>query len=168
MPTISPDRTEKESGPTMRPRAATVSLSDAEHHLARRVIGAPAQLRQLAADDAAGDRLLRGFGQRRRLATSLPPRMTLTRSAISITSSSLWVISTIALPAARKLRSASNSRSFSLRRQHGGRLVEDQHLGLAVEHLEDLHHLPLADRQPPHLAVEVDGDAVIGRHPRLA
>ena len=32
-----------------------------------------------------------------------------------------------------------------LRDQHGGRLVQDQDLGAAVEHLEDLHPLPGAD-----------------------
>ena len=34
-----------------------------------------------------------------------------------------------------------------LRREHGGGLVEDQELGAAVERLEDLHALPLADRR---------------------
>ena len=34
-----------------------------------------------------------------------------------------------------------------LRHQHRGRLVQDQDAGAAVEHLEDLHPLPVADAE---------------------
>ena len=39
-----------------------------------------------------------------------------------------------------------------LRHQDGGRLVEDEDLGAAVEHLEDLHPLPVADAERPRPA----------------
>ena len=47
-----------------------------------------------------------------------------------------------------------------LRRQHGGRLVEDQDLRLAVERLQDLDALLLAERELPDTRVRVDGDVV--------
>jgi len=48
-----------------------------------------------------------------------------------------------------------------LRGQHGGRLVEDQDLGLPVERLEDLDALLLAHRQLPHVGERVDLQAVL-------
>ena len=47
-----------------------------------------------------------------------------------------------------------------LRRQHRRRLVEDQHLGAAVERLQDLDALLLAERELPELRARVDGDLV--------
>ena len=53
-----------------------------------------------------------------------------------------------------------------LRRQHGGRLVEDEDARLAVERLEDLDALLLADRQAADLGVGVDLEAeLLGRAP---
>ena len=58
-----------------------------------------------------------------------------------------------------------------LRDEHGGRLVEDQHLGAAVQHLEDLDPLALADPECGDERIEVDvaadrprqlGEAVLG------
>ena len=45
-----------------------------------------------------------------------------------------------------------------LRNQHGGRLVEDQDLGAAVQHLEDLDPLALADPEVGDQGVEIDLD----------
>ena len=47
-----------------------------------------------------------------------------------------------------------------LRRQHRGRLVEDQDARLAVERLEDLDPLLLADRELPDPRPRIDGDPV--------
>ena len=47
-----------------------------------------------------------------------------------------------------------------LRHQHRGRLVEDDDLGAAVEHLEDLHALPLADAERLDELVGVEVEAV--------
>ena len=47
-----------------------------------------------------------------------------------------------------------------LRREHRGRLVEDQDPRLAVERLQDLDALLLAERELPDARARVDGDAV--------
>ncbi len=47
-----------------------------------------------------------------------------------------------------------------LRRQHRGRLVEDQHTGVAVERLQDLDALLLTHGQLPDAGMRVDGQAV--------
>ena len=46
-----------------------------------------------------------------------------------------------------------------LRRQHGGRLVEDEDVGAAVERLQDLDPLLLADRDVLDERARVDGEA---------
>ncbi len=51
-------------------------------------------------------------------------------------------------------------RARLLRRQHGGRLVEDQDARLAVERLQDLDPLLLADRELPDPGARIDGHAV--------
>ena len=47
-----------------------------------------------------------------------------------------------------------------LGRQHRGRLVEDQQLGVAVQRLDDLDPLPLTDGQLPDQRIRVDVEAV--------
>ena len=47
-----------------------------------------------------------------------------------------------------------------LRREHRGRLVEHEDLGAAVERLQDLDALLLADRDPVDARVGVDGEPV--------
>ena len=47
-----------------------------------------------------------------------------------------------------------------LRREHGGRLVEDQELRILHERADDLDALPLADRQLPDLALGIERQAV--------
>jgi hypothetical protein len=80
-------------------------------------------------------------------ATSLPARSTATRSATRSTSSSLWLMKMTLRPSATKLAQRGEQRFALLRRQHRGRLVEDQDARPAVQRLEDLHALLLADRQ---------------------
>ena len=48
-----------------------------------------------------------------------------------------------------------------LRREHGGRLVEDQDLRAAIERLQDFHALLQADRQLRHDGVERHLEAVV-------
>ena len=50
-----------------------------------------------------------------------------------------------------------------LRHQDGGRLVEDDHLGAAVEHLQDLHPLPLTDPEALDELVGIEAEAVGAR-----
>ena len=47
-----------------------------------------------------------------------------------------------------------------LRRQHRGRLVEDQDARLAVERLQDLDALLLAERELPDAGARIDGEPV--------
>ena len=48
-----------------------------------------------------------------------------------------------------------------LRRQHRGRLVEDQQFRILHQRAHDLDALALADRQPPHFAFGIERQAVI-------
>ena len=50
-----------------------------------------------------------------------------------------------------------------LRRQHRGRLVEDEKLRILHQRAHDLDALALADRQPPHLALGIERQAVNAR-----
>ena len=50
------------------------------------------------------------------------------------------------------------------RREHRGRLIEDEELGVAVQGLEDLGALSLADRELPDVGVGVDVQSVALRH----
>ena len=59
-------------------------------------------------------------------------------------------------PSAAIARSVSKSVVGLLRREHGGRLVEDQDPRLAVERLQDLDPLLLADRELPDARARVD------------
>ena len=55
------------------------------------------------------------------------------------------------LPSSAIARSVAKSALGLLRREHGGRLVQDQNARVAVERLEDLDALLLADRELPDL-----------------
>ncbi len=60
-------------------------------------------------------------------------------------------------------------RAGLLRRQHRGRLVQDQHARVAVERLEDLDALLLADRELPDARAGVDGQPeLLGERRHLA
>ena len=63
--------------------------------------------------------------------TTLPRRITVILSAIALTSRSLWVMNTIDVPDALRSRMTPDQIVDLLRREHGGGLVEDQHLARA-------------------------------------
>ena len=79
--------------------------------------------------------------------TTFPRRSTVIRSAISITSSSLWLMNTIDLPASRSCAEVAEQVLRLARGEDGRRLVEDQDLDPAVQRLQDLDALLLADRE---------------------
>ena len=54
------------------------------------------------------------------------------------------------------------------RGEHGRGLVQDQDAGVAVEHLQDLDPLPLADREAAHRPVEVDVESGAAHQHRAA
>ena len=92
--------------------------------------------------------------------TVRPRRITVIRSAMALTSPSLWVMKTIDLPAA--LSDAHDREQFLglLRGEHRGRLVQDQQVDVAGERLDDLDPLLDADRQVLDHRVRVDRQAV--------
>ena len=85
--------------------------------------------------------------------TTLPRRITVIRSATARTSRSLWVMKTIEVPAALQRPHDVHQVVGLLRGEHRGRLVEDQHLGVADQRLDDLDALLDADRQVLHQGV---------------
>ena len=62
-------------------------------------------------------------------------------------SRSLWVIRMIVLPCVLELTEDAEEVVGLGRRQHAGRLVEDQDVGAAIERLQDFDALLQADRE---------------------
>ncbi len=92
-------------------------------------------------------------------AVTAPRRMTVIRSAIATTSASLWLMKTIEWPPGRHRPQRPEELFHLLGRKDGGRLVHDQDPHAAVEHLQDLDALLLADRQLPDLGPRIDVQA---------
>ena len=89
--------------------------------------------------------------------TFLPRRSTVTRSAISSTSRSLWEMK-MTDDALRGERAQDLEQvGRLLGGEHGGRLVEDQDVRAAVQRAQDLHALLLADADVLHAGARVDG-----------
>ena len=75
----------------------------------------------------------------------------------------------IVRPSALELAQVAEQLVDLLRHQHRGRLVQDQDLRAAVEHLEDLHPLPGADAERLDQRAGVDHQPVAaGRARRSA
>ena len=103
------------------------------------------------------------------VSTFLPRRSTVTRSAISSTSPSLWLMKTIATPSAFSAPQHLEQLARLLGGQHGGRLVEHEDAGVAVERLQDLDALLGPDGHVLDDRVGVDGQAVaLGQLAHLA
>ena len=66
----------------------------------------------------------------------------------------------IVLPALTRSRRTHEELLGLLRREHAGRLVEDQDVRAAVEHLDDLGPLLQADRQVARARVGIEREAV--------
>ena len=82
------------------------------------------------------------------------------------TSSSLWLMKMIDSPSATSVLKRGEQRLGLLRRQHRGRLVEDQHARAAVQRLQDLHALALADRQLGDARVGIDAQPELAARSR--
>ena len=100
------------------------------------------------------------------VATVVPRRMTVISSATLRTSSSLCEMKMIGQALGLELAQGVEELVDLLRHEHRGRLVEDQRAGAAVEHLEDLHPLAVADAEVLDQRVRVDLEAVDGRRSR--
>ena len=81
------------------------------------------------------------------------------RSATSRTSRSLWVMKTIEVPVCLELAHDAHQLVGLLRREHRGRLVEDEHPRVAGERLDDLDALLHADGEVVDERVGVDVEA---------
>ena len=90
------------------------------------------------------------------LATFLPSRRTVMRSAMAKTSSSLWLTKTIATPSSRSFLSSFEEGGGLVLGDRRGRFVEQQDLGLERQRLGDLDDLHLRDRQAAHFGARVD------------
>ena len=112
--------------------------------------------------------LLAGWPARRAgCVTTRPSRSTVIRSLRASTSLQLVADEDHRVPLARSCASASGSaRSTSCGREHGGRLIEDEQGGAAVQGLQDLHPLLLADGQLPDPGGRVDVPARSARPAR--
>ena len=86
-------------------------------------------------------------GGRAGCATVRPSRRIVTRSVIAVASLSLWVTKRTVRPSAARRREHIEQRVALGRRQHRGRLVEDEDARVAIERLQDLDALAHADRQ---------------------
>ena len=89
-----------------------------------------------------------------------PSRRIVTRSVIAVTSWSLWVTNSTVRPSAARRLSTANSASRSGRRQHGGRLIENEDARVAIERLQNLDALAHADGEFADRGVGVDGQAM--------
>ena len=83
------------------------------------------------------------------------------RSATASTSRSLWVMKTIDLPWSIEAADDAEELVDLARREHRGRLVEDEDVGVAEQRLQQLDALLLADREVLDLGVGVDREAVV-------
>ena len=98
--------------------------------------------------------------RRATVATVVPARSTVTVSATRSTSSSLWLMKTTATPSARRPASEANSSSTSCGTRTAVGSSRIEHPGAAVEDLEDLDALPLADAEVLDERVGIDAEAV--------
>ena len=157
MPTTSPARTVSEtsrSASTPRsPRAVSPRASSTTSPISAGSRRRPSSTSRPTISAASSRRVTSAV---RTVATERPPRRTVTRSATAVTSWSLWEMK-IDRAVLRRHRPERREEPLRLlRRQHRRRLVEDQDPRLAVERLEDLHPLLLADGELPDLRPRVD------------
>ena len=99
---------------------------------------------------------------RGRVEISRPSRNTVTRSAISKTSSMRWLTKRMATPWSRRSRTSLKSWRDLVGRERGGRLVHDQDADVERDRLGDLDRLLRGERQPARRAPDVEGHAELG------
>ncbi len=152
IPTISPARTSRlmprSASPPRSPSARTVDEREDSLAELSDALGPPGPL-DLPTDHQRRERLRR---RRRPSRPSRPtgrPRSTVTRSETFATSCNLCEMKMTVRPSSAIARIVAEERLGLLRRQHRGRLVEDEEPGIAVERLDDLDALLLADRELP-------------------
>ena len=149
-----------------RDRRRRTDLVDLEHRLAELAVALDA-LRDATSRPTISAASERGVASAvSTVATVLPARSTVTRSETAFTSCSLCEMKMIVRPSSAITPQRLEQRIGLLRGQHRRRLVEDQHARVAVERLQDLDPLLLAQRQLPDPGARVDRDAGSARPAR--
>ena len=145
--TISPARTSNETPRTFSmPRSSTdVQIFDRRAAARRRRRAFVDSKENVTTDHQPREAAPRSHPPRRWVSMIFPRRRTVIRSAMSSTSFSLWLMKMIDIPSPMSARRIVEELLGLLRREHGGRLVEDEDLRAAVERLQDLDPLLLAD-----------------------
>ena len=143
----------------VRPRTVSTTTSVT---VDSRVSGLGSSLPTISSASCAGGRRPRD----RRWPTVVPRRMTVIASATDEHLVQLVRDEDDRQALALELAQVGEQLVDLLRHEHGGRLVQDQDPGAAVEDLEDLHPLPVADAQVLDQRVGVDAEAVARRRSR--
>ena len=152
-PTISPARTSKDDA-AHRGQAAVVGdvqVAHLEHRLARRVLGLLDPQQHVAADHQARQAALGGALGRHRVDLLAAPQH---RHAVGDVE---HLVELVRDEHDRRAVLGQRAQHLEqvlrlLRRQHGGRLVEHEHLGAAEQRAQDLHALLGADAEVLDLA----------------
>ena len=141
-------------------RVAHVEMLDREEDLAGlggRLVDVEVHL---AADHHLGHALLARSSATPTVLDQPAPPQDRAGAATSFISLSLCVMRRTVLPSPTSLPHDPHELVDLLGREHGGGLVEDEDLGVAVEHLEDLDALLHADRDVLDLGLGIDVEAV--------
>ena len=162
MPTISPERTESES---LCRASSPLSLSASRSVTTRRSSPSTAGGFSSVKRTSRPTMRLAHSGlvmpSASTVAIHLPARSTVMRSAMERTSSSLWLMKMMVLPSRRHLAQRVEEGFGLLRREDGGRFVEDEDVGPAIELFDDLDALLFADGKLPDLEARVDRQTVL-------
>ena len=144
MPKISPSRTVKEAFLSDQPLVAEARTGPSPRGSASPASTSALSTRKITSRPTISlARLLSVRCPVSSRAVTLPCRRTVTLSLMASTMGSLWVMKGHRWPVHPRSWPRSTARSFSVSGgvKRGGRLVQDQDLGPAVEGLEDLYHL---------------------------
>ncbi len=167
--TISPARTRSETWPSASPprspcadRPSTERATSSRCGVSRSTRVAVSTSRPTIS--AVSDRGV--TSDRSIVVTVLPPRSTVTRSATAITSWSLCEMKITVLAVGRHRAQCLEELLRLLRREHRSRLVHDQNSGLAVQRLENLDPLLLADGELPDPRARIDAEPVAAAETR--
>ena len=163
MPTISPARTSRSS-----PRTASVPRSPRTCRSCTASRTSPiAGMGDGSCDGSSWPTIISASSLRvtfagRTVPTFRPARSTVMRSESSRTSRILCEMKTRPRPSSTIWRRTREEVVDLARRQHRGRLVEDEQRGVAIERLDDLDALALADGELPDDRGRVDVEPVAG------
>ena len=158
-----PARSRSRSSSTVSPATSIVVVGLGLHELLAQLgdVGDRARLLAEHDPDDLRPQLVRGFSRSARrsiVPASRPWRRIEMKSPSESASCSLCVMKITAWPCSFSRRQHLRQLGDALRRQHRGRLVEDQHARPAPQRLDDLDLLLVAEREVDRLRVRIDLD----------